>query len=140
MLRWSSLLEREMRNKSGPNSSGNLRHFHKTILSPPAQKLGRKIGSGFSPTHFLHIQFGFLLIISLVSSVQADSMIQNKGNVAHGQRNTKLRHAMTKMSYKKCLVLRWVKVKQDYSRRHLCYGQEIVGGDICKVLSHCPGV
>lgn len=49
MLGRSSLLEREMRNKSGPSSSGNLRHFHKTLcsLSPP-QSLWRKTGSGFS--------------------------------------------------------------------------------------------
>lgn len=64
------MLEREMRNKSGPSLSGNLRHFHKTLFSLlPLKVLGEKQAVVSPPTPFLRIQFGSLHVLSLVPSV-----------------------------------------------------------------------
>lgn len=133
MLGRSLLLEREMTNKSGASSSVDMGHFYKAIclLFSPT-KTWRKPGCGFSFTSFLLILFGFLhfLIIYISCSFCVERFCESiQGGHSHHQRNAKLRHAVTKIPCKKCLVLLWVKVKQHYADSHSCQGPEIVGGD-----------
>lgn len=81
MLGRSSLPEREMRDKSGTRSSGNLRHFYKAVcfLSSPSETW-RKTGCGFSsyPIFTYPICFSAFLIMYISCSFCVDRFYESK--------------------------------------------------------------
>lgn len=86
MLGRSSLPEREMRDKSGTSSSGNLRHFYKAVcfLSSPSETW-RKTGCGFSsyPIFTYPICFSAFLIICISCSFCVDIFYESKEGEHH---------------------------------------------------------
>lgn len=145
MLGRSSLPEREMGNKFGVSSSGNLRHFYKALcfFSSPSKTWGKNRWWFLLPPLFNlpclvfcifnNPQLMFLLFRKILC------IDTRRGAILHCLRNPNLRHARTTVPCKKCLVLHWVKVKQYYSKRHSFFGQEIVE-EISNVLPNCPEV
>lgn len=81
MLGRSLLPEREMRNKSGASSHGNLRHFYKAVcfLSSPSETW-RKTGCGFSSYLIVTypICFSAFLIICILCSFCIERVCESK--------------------------------------------------------------